>query len=34
MFELPKLDYRNKRPVYLENFFDKLINWEYVESLL
>ena len=28
------LDYRNKRPAYLENFFDKLINWEYVESLL
>ena len=28
------LDYKNKRPVYLENFFDKLINWEFVESLL
>ena len=28
------LDYRNKRPAYLENFFDKLINWEFVESLL
>ena len=28
------LDYRNKRPAYLENFFDKLINWEYVDSLL
>ena len=28
------LDYRNKRPAYLENFFDKLINWEYVNSLL
>ena len=28
------LDYKNKRPVYLENFFDKLINWEYVDSLL
>tara|TARA_B100000963_G_C22354420_1_gene548779 strand:+ start:112 stop:699 length:588 start_codon:yes stop_codon:yes gene_type:complete len=26
------LDYKNKRPVYLENFFDKLINWEFVES--
>ena len=21
------LDYRNKRPAYLENFFDKLINF-------
>ena len=28
------LDYRNKRPAYLENFFDKLINWEYVDFLL
>ena len=28
------LDYRNKRPAYLENFFDKLINWEFVESNL
>ena len=28
------LDYKNKRPVYLENFFDKLINWEFVESNL
>ena len=28
------LDNKNKRPVYLENFFDKLINWEFVESLL
>ena len=26
------LDYKNKRPVYLENFFDKLINWDFVES--
>ena len=26
------LDYKNKRPAYLENFFDKLINWEFVES--
>ena len=26
------LDYKNKRPDYLENFFDKLINWEFVES--
>ena len=28
------LDYKNKRPVYLENFFDKLINWEFVASNL
>ena len=28
------LDYKNKRPVYLQNFFDKLINWEFVESNL
>ena len=28
------LDYKNKRPVYLENFFDKLVNWEFVESNL
>ena len=28
------IDYRNKRPDYLNNFFDKLINWEYVDSLL
>jgi len=28
------LDYKNKRPIYLENFFDKLINWEFVESNL
>ena len=28
------IDYKNKRPVYLENFFDKLINWEFVESNL
>ena len=26
------LDYKNKRPAYLENFFDKLINWEFVDS--
>ncbi len=26
------LDYKNKRPDYLQNFFDKLINWEFVES--
>ena len=28
------LDYKNKRPYYLENFFDKLINWEFADSLL
>ena len=28
------IDYRNRRPEYLNNFFDKLINWEYVDSLL
>ena len=28
------LDYKNKRPIYLENFFDKLINWEFVASNL
>ena len=28
------LDYKNKRPVYLQNFFDKLINWEFVDSNL
>jgi len=28
------LDYKNKRPDYLQNFFDKLINWEFVESNL
>ena len=28
------VDYRNRRPDYLNAFFDKLINWEYVESQL
>ena len=28
------VDYRNRRPEYLEKFFDKLINWEFVESQL
>ena len=28
------IDYKNKRPDHLNNFFDKLINWEFVESLL
>ena len=28
------VDYRNRRPEYLEKFFEKLINWEFVESQL
>ena len=28
------VDYKNRRPEYLENFFEKLINWEFVESQL
>ena len=28
------VDYRNRRPEYLENFFEKLVNWEFVESEL
>ena len=28
------VDYRNRSPEYLENFFEKLINWEFVESQL
>ncbi len=28
------VDYLNRRPEYLENFFEKLINWEFVESNL
>ena len=28
------IDYRNRRPEYLDKFVDNLINWEYVESLL
>ena len=28
------VDYKNRRPEYLENFFDKLINWDFVESNL
>ena len=28
------VDYRNRRPEYLENFYEKLINWEFVESQL
>ena len=28
------VDYRNRRPEYLENFFEKLINWDFVDSNL
>ena len=28
------IDYRNKRPDYLDKFVNNLINWEYVDSLL
>ena len=28
------VDYRNRRPEYLEKFFEKLVNWEFVESQL
>jgi len=28
------IDYRNRRPEYLDKFVNNLINWEYVESLL
>mgnify|MGYP000863623171 FL=1 len=28
------VDYKNRRPEYIENFFEKLINWEFVESNL
>ena len=28
------LDFRNKRPVYIMNFLNKLVNWEYVSSNL
>ena len=28
------VDYRNRRPEYLENFFEKLVNWEFVETQL
>ena len=28
------VDYKNRRPEYLENFFEKLVNWEFVESNL
>ena len=28
------IDYRNRRPEYLDKFVENLINWEFVESLL
>ena len=28
------IDYRNKRPEYLDKFVENLINWDFVESLL
>ena len=28
------IDYRNRRPEYIDKFINNLINWEYVESLL
>jgi len=28
------IDYRNARPKYLEAWFDNLVSWEYVESML
>ena len=28
------IDYQNKSPEYLENFFEKLVNWEFVNSNL
>jgi Fe-Mn family superoxide dismutase len=28
------LDFRNRRPDYLTNFLEKLVNWEHVESLM
>jgi superoxide dismutase, Fe-Mn family len=28
------IDYRNARPKYLEAWFDNLVNWEHVESML
>lgn len=28
------LDYQNRRPDYVATFFDKLVNWEYAESLM
>ena len=28
------IDYRNRRPEYLDKFINSLVNWEYVDSLL
>ena len=28
------IDYRNRRPEYLDKFLENLVNWEFVESLL
>ena len=28
------IDYRNRRPEYLDKFIDKLVNWEFVEAQL
>jgi Fe-Mn family superoxide dismutase len=28
------IDYRNRRPDYLEAFLDHLVNWEYVAKML
>lgn len=28
------LDYQNRRPDYVATFFEKLVNWEYAESLM
>jgi len=28
------IDFRNRRPEYIDNFIENLINWEYVDSLL
>ena len=28
------IDFRNKRPIYLSNFLENLVNWEYVASKL
>ena len=28
------IDYRNRRPEYLDKFLDSLVNWEFVDSLL
>ncbi|MFN9959722.1 MAG: Fe-Mn family superoxide dismutase, partial [bacterium] len=28
------IDYRNKRPAYLANFLDRLVNWEAVAAAL